>query len=520
HGGNAEMTGSGKGGSGGGHGGSGTDGGSGGSGGAGAGGGVLLSCQGAGGLVIQGVVNALGGGSREINGGTVKVRFAGTCPTGDILAGRVQYAALDTGGPFECLEDADCPKNAVCRGCQCEGPPDTESPLVAITSPTTAPTWNTAEGTISIGGTASDDTAVTKVEVQVNGGPWTPATGTTSWQKAGIQLDAGENTLAVRAFDDAGNVGTDSLVVFYNQGGTYDIFSIQRDLEFVAGEVTVQGNRFHVGGSEFYPKTDFLTAVSQGTDIIGYNTHCYLAQGASKKQTIANALAGSQYNSIYIYTLNQGDYKGGGNIVTPYGNGGWSFDTNALNAGRVAQWQSDIEALIYTYHLKPFLWLAADDSPDIDHAPLSKWKTYVDQMVAAFEQYPIVWVLGLEVDEYWSCAEVSERRAYLQSVTAHVVGVHLTISKTKDVNTCYKDGFDFIMAQFNSPQSNAQYVSDVNSYVLLYRPYIAAEFNVNGKGSGGEAEPTVTDRSKAIGKVIAGVGTPSRVAGIGNGIDL
>lgn len=147
-------------------------------------------------------------------------------------------------------------------------------------------------------------------------------------------------------------------------------------------------------------------------------------------------------------------------------------------------------------------------------------QTYLDHMVAAFDSYPVLYVIGLEVDEYWSASTAQALGAYLKSKTSRPVGVHLTIAETRVVDSAYKQGFDFIMAQLNSPQSNAQYVSDVNSYVLTDRPYIAAEFNVTGKGSGGEAEPTVTERSKAIGRVIGGVGSPSKVAGIGNGIAL
>jgi hypothetical protein len=203
-------------------------------------------------------------------------------------------------------------------------------------------------------------------------------------------------------------------------------------------------------------------------------------------------------------------------VVTPYGTGGWSFDTNQLNQARIDAWRAEIHSLIHDHHLKPFIWLRADDSSDINSASLTKWNTYVDHMVAAFEEYPIMWVLGLEVDEYWSTTQVSDRRAYLQSQTQRPVGVHLTINETRNVNSGYKTGFDFIMVQFDSPQNDSQYINDTNQYVLLDRPYIAAEFNVSGTGG----EPTVTARSKAIGSVIAGVGDPSRASGIGNGINV
>jgi hypothetical protein len=238
---------------------------------------------------------------------------------------------------------------------------------------------------------------------------------------------------------------------------------------------------------------------------------------------IRNALVASVYNAIYVYTLNQGDYSASRvpeNVVTPYGSGGFSFDTARLDAARVDAWRDALESLIDDYQLKPFLWLAADDSSAIAGASLATWRTYVDHMVAAFDSLPIVWVLGLEVDEYWSPSQVAERRSYLQSRTDHPVGVHLTTSESRNTSSAYTSGFDFVMVQFASPQSNAAYVSDANRYIRTDRPYIASEFNVSGRGSGGEAEATVTARSMAIGEVIAGVGSPARAAGIGNGITL
>jgi len=302
--------------------------------------------------------------------------------------------------------------------------------------------------------------------------------------------------------------------------GPTNIMDPQREPWRAKGDVTIVGNRFVVGEQVYYPKTDFLTAVGGGGDIIGFNTHGYLGKGNAKRKTIRDALVASKYNAIYVYTLNQGDYAAGDNVVTPYGGGGWSFDTGALNQGRVDEWHAALKALIDDHQLKPFLWLAADDSSAIANASIGKWTQYVDHMVSAFDDLPVVWVVGLEVDEYWSAEEVAERRQVVQSKTSRPVGVHLTTGKTKDVGGAYTTGFDFVMGQLGSPQSNAEYTSQVQAYAIEDRPWVASEFNVKGKGSGGEAEGTVNARSKAIGKVIASLGEPPLVAGLGNGVDL
>jgi hypothetical protein len=292
------------------------------------------------------------------------------------------------------------------------------------------------------------------------------------------------------------------------------IFKPQREAWRAEGKVSVSGNRFKVGGQVYYPNTDFLTAVSPGDNWKKWSSLFYLARTKSQRKTIREALVAAQYNSIYLFTLNQDVIS-----FSPYGSGSFSVDTSQLNQSRVNEWKSAIEELIAN-QLKPFIWLAGDDSPKVAKMSLSAWKNYVVDMVAAFESYPIVWVIGLEVDEYWSTGQVEERRAYLMKKTQHPVGVHLTTIESKNKKTPYQNGFDFVMGQFASPQSNAKYVEQVKAYLISGIPYIASEFNVTGKGSGSEAKSTVTERSRDIGEAIAGIGSPPLVAGLGNGINL
>jgi hypothetical protein len=91
--------------------------------------------------------------------------------------------------------------------------PDTTVPAVAITSPTSAATFSTAASTVALGGTASDNIAVTQISYRVNGGASTNAAGTTSWSVASVALQIGSNTIVVTGRDAAGNSATDTLTV-------------------------------------------------------------------------------------------------------------------------------------------------------------------------------------------------------------------------------------------------------------------------------------------------------------------
>jgi hypothetical protein len=93
--------------------------------------------------------------------------------------------------------------------------PDTQSPTVKISSPTTSGNYTTSTSSINLGGSASDNVGVTQVSWSKSGGGSGIATGTSSWSIAGIGLSAGQNTITVTAKDAAGNQGTAVITVSY-----------------------------------------------------------------------------------------------------------------------------------------------------------------------------------------------------------------------------------------------------------------------------------------------------------------
>ena len=99
-------------------------------------------------------------------------------------------------------------------------PPDTTSPTVTITTPTSGSTYSTGNSQLNIGGTASDNKAVTSVSWSNSRGGSGTCSGTSSWSKSGIVLSSGQNVITVTAKDAAGNTGTDTLTVTYTPPDT------------------------------------------------------------------------------------------------------------------------------------------------------------------------------------------------------------------------------------------------------------------------------------------------------------
>ena len=88
-------------------------------------------------------------------------------------------------------------------------------PSVQITSPTAAPTVETALPSIGIGGTASDNDQLDRVAWSSNRGGSGTAVGTTNWSVSTIPLAVGENVITVTATDRTGNTAHDTIAVTY-----------------------------------------------------------------------------------------------------------------------------------------------------------------------------------------------------------------------------------------------------------------------------------------------------------------
>lgn len=86
-------------------------------------------------------------------------------------------------------------------------PPDTTAPAVWFSTPAAGAT---VSGTVTVSGAASDNAAVSKVEIKVDSGAWQTAGGTTGWSWAWSTSSAtpGTHTLTARATDSAGNTTT------------------------------------------------------------------------------------------------------------------------------------------------------------------------------------------------------------------------------------------------------------------------------------------------------------------------
>ncbi|MBI4056351.1 MAG: right-handed parallel beta-helix repeat-containing protein, partial [Elusimicrobia bacterium] len=113
-----------------------------------------------------------------------------------------------------CMDSGNCrtwnSKPATTRACSGG---DTTPPSLAIISPSNGAT---VASPLTISGTASDNTGLARVEVQVDGGSAQNASGTNAWSLTLGTLTNGSHTLLARAVDTSNNTATQTISVTVN----------------------------------------------------------------------------------------------------------------------------------------------------------------------------------------------------------------------------------------------------------------------------------------------------------------
>lgn len=228
--------------------------------------------------------------------------------------------------------------------------------------------------------------------------------------------------------------------------------------------VTVSGNRFYSGGVPYYSSAHFL---------ISPFTHSYFSPVLTdvERAGLIQTVKDGGYNSIYLYTLNQGDYSS--QWVTPYVDSGSFVMGGSFDDAKIAWWKSEMESMIQD-EIRPIIWLRADDSPAIVYG--TEFKRYIDKMVASFDDLPIMWVLGLEFDEYWSKTIADDLGSYLKSKTSNPVGIHQLPGNIDYMNLSWVDYGVYQFLWYGADRTWVQIYSETLLMNQLGKPFIASEY--------------------------------------------
>ena len=238
--------------------------------------------------------------------------------------------------------------------------PDTTPPTVTITSPTTSPTYSTTNVTIGLAGTANDNVGVTQVTWTNSRGGSGIASGTTSWSVANVSLQSGLNLFTVKAYDAAGNAGTNTLAVT----NLTRIIGLSGNLAF--GGVIV-------GGSS----SQTLTITNGGNSTLtvsgivcpaGFSGTWSGAISSGGSQNITMTFSPSSATSYGGSLSANSDATSGGNTMSLSGTGTLPVLAARRQGGNaILSWPTNaaVYTLIYATNLPAINWATSSPSPTV-----------------------------------------------------------------------------------------------------------------------------------------------------------
>ena len=221
--------------------------------------------------------------------------------------------------------------------------------------------------------------------------------------------------------------------------------------------------------------TDFLAA--------GCYTHVYAGLDATGRARCREAMTKRGYTHFYLYVYNERDY------------GGPAFDFYS-DPARFRTLLSELRGA----GLAPVVWLVPDDAPKMASQTPAAVIQKFERLVPKIDDLVSSYVLGLELDEYWSKSTVDILGARLNQLTSRRIAVHQLPGRW---NYCESSWCDYAILQYGFGRSADQIDAMTRTAISsLQKPVVAGEYELR-------------DERRAI--MLGNRGVAAGAAGFGNG---
>jgi hypothetical protein len=188
------------------------------------------------------------------------------------------------------------------------------------------------------------------------------------------------------------------------------------------------------------------------------------------------------YTHIYVYPYNERDYDGP------------SFDYYKNPQGFLK-----ILDEIRQAGLLPVVWLNPDDAPVNKARSVTEHKARLNALIPVIDSDVSSYVLGLELNEYWSFTTTDTLGKHLSGLTQKKIAVHQTKGRW---DYCQKASWcDYMVLQYGfgkTPETIAKMTRQALS--ALRRPVVAGEYNRIGESEdNGRERGDAAMRAGAVG---------------------
>lgn len=221
--------------------------------------------------------------------------------------------------------------------------------------------------------------------------------------------------------------------------------------------------------------TDFLTT--------GCRTHLYPGLDSATRKLCRDGIRARGYTHFYIYAYNEEDY------------GGPSF--NLYTAPE--QFRQLLQEL-KDDGLEPVVWLAPDDAPKLAELPTPRILSMFDHLIPVIDDLVSSYVLGLELEEYWSVEKADTLGGRVAALTDKLIGVHQHPAKW---SYCEFAWCNYIVLQYGFEKRPEEIAAVTRRAIAaLGKPVVAGEYEID-------------DEARAVS--LGNRGIAAGAAGFGNG---
>jgi hypothetical protein len=209
---------------------------------------------------------------------------------------------------------------------------------------------------------------------------------------------------------------------------------------------------------------------------------------SSERSAIIKAYKDRGYTHYYIYAYNENDYSGP------------SFDYYKNPQGF-----KEILQQIVNAGLKPVVWLNPDDAPVNKNRSEQEIKSRMNALIPIIDSLVSSYVLGLELDEYWSKSKSDSLGNHLNTLTSKPLAAHQIGGKW---DYCKSSWCDYMILQYGFGKTEAQIISMTKEAISdLKKPIVAGEYNSPHYGEGLES----------LSVKLGNAGISAGASGFGNG---
>ena len=196
-------------------------------------------------------------------------------------------------------------------------------------------------------------------------------------------------------------------------------------------------------------------------------SHVFPGKDAAERKACLSENQKRKHTHFYVYPYNENDCSEWGSPSFDYYQDPQTFRNLLLE--------------IVDAGMGPVVWLFPDDAPNLHlNTSISEYQEILSNLIPVIDDEVSSYVLGLELDEYFSEIEIEMVGAHLDSLTDKKIGLHFSPGLTTGIEN---EWADYLVYQYGFGNNESQMRSETQAvldvvYMQYGKPLVAGEYSL------------------------------------------